>query len=53
MFLFCVAGGSASEGKEELRRWGSLARPLPSHTIFIQGWESDAVTSGVTQLNSF
>lgn len=30
----------------------SLA-PLPSHTIFIQGWESDAATSGVTQLNSF
>lgn len=57
MFLLCVAGaahGVGKEGMEELRRrLGSVARPLPSHTIFIQGWESDAATSGVTQLNSF
>lgn len=57
MFLVCVAGGSrvgwGAEWKEEQHSEGSLALPLPSHTIFIQGWESDAATSGVTQLNSF
>lgn len=46
-----VWGGERSEGGTALS--GSLSRPLPSHTIFIQGWESDAGTSGVTQLNSF
>lgn len=45
--------GWGAEWKEEQHSEGSLALPLPSHTIFIQGWESDAATSGVTQLNSF
>lgn len=50
MFSVCVAGGSqlgwGKEQKEGQHSDGSLASPLPSHTIFIQGWESDAATSG-------
>lgn len=45
-------GGERSERRSSTLMAPLLA-PLPSHTIFIQGWESDAATSGVTQLNSF
>lgn len=42
---------AAGLGGERSGRTGSAPMapslaPLPSHTIFIQGWESDAATSG-------